>query len=60
MSFVFEHEIVRQDYNDTKPARPIKSELLDHDLFRNVEGFDRLFETLDRAGQTFRMLIRPR
>ena len=58
--FAFDYETVRHDYNATNPARPIKSDSLDHELFRNFKGFDRLFETVNRADQRFRLLIRPR
>jgi hypothetical protein len=58
--FVFDHQTIVTDYNETKPLRPIKSERLDHDLFKQVKGFDRLFETVDRAKQRFRLLIRRR
>jgi len=58
--FSFSYETIRQDYKDANPARPIKSDHLDYELFKNVEGFGRLFETIDQAKQDFRLLIRPR
>ncbi len=57
--FTFEYETFRQDYNELNPKKPIGSETLDHDLFQNMEGFERTFETLDKAKQHFRLLIRP-
>lgn len=58
--FTFAYEEVREDYNATKPQRPIKSDALDHELFRDFKGFARIFETINRAEQRFRLLIRPR
>lgn len=53
----FLYEEVLHDYNAKHTGRPIRSDRMDHDLFKNVEGFDQLFETLDRAAQRFRLLI---
>lgn len=58
--FVFDHETIRKDYNDTHPAREIKTDRLQHDLFRNCKGFARIFETLDQRAERYRLLIRRR
>lgn len=54
---VFLYEEVLHDYNTKHPSRQIRSDRMDHDLFKSVKGFDLLFETLDRAAQRFRLLI---
>lgn len=60
VDFVFDHETIRKDYNDTRPVRKIKADRLRHDLFRNCSGFDRIFETLDLRAERYRLLIRRR
>ena len=57
-SDIFDVEIVRADYNKQHPEQPWDSDRIREDLFkRNVEDFDRLFETTDAANGRFRLKI---
>ncbi len=58
--FDFDYETVRSDFNDAHPALKIKTDRLQHDLFRNCNGFERLFDVLDLRSERYRLLIRPR
>jgi len=58
--FDFDYETVRSDFNDAHPEFKIKTDRLQHDLFRNCNGFGRLFDVLDLRSERYRLLIRPR
>lgn len=54
----FDVEIVREDYNGKHSEHPWDSDRIREDLFkRNVEDFDRLFETLDASNGQYRLKI---
>ncbi len=53
----FSYQSVVEDYNRTAPSK-IKSDRMDDDLFKGQqEDFDRLFETIDKTNQVFRMKL---
>jgi hypothetical protein len=55
---VFDQEVVREAYNKQHPESPWMGDRFREDLFkRNLNDFDRLFQTLDAANQRFRLKI---
>lgn len=54
----FDQEVVREAYNKQHPESPWMGDRFREDLFkRNLNDFDRLFQTMDAANQRFRLKI---
>lgn len=56
----FDYQTSVENFNKLQSSKPISSDRLIHDLFKNVEHVERLFRTLDDGNQRFRLLIRLR
>lgn len=55
---LFDVEVVREEYNKQYPDKLWDSDRIREDLFkRNIEDFDRLFETVDAANGRYRLKI---
>jgi 7-cyano-7-deazaguanine synthase in queuosine biosynthesis len=53
----FLYQEVVEDHNRVNARRPIKSDRLEHDLFKNFSEFGRFFQCLDPAAERYRLLI---